>query len=157
MGFIWRNNCILEEYRKVIRTERTLQVLLGVVCATTIAFIVVYVSSCNLDKAVKDGISQAGTNAATTMMDKFPEIAPELKDAISGAVVAGVDHVIKELNLKPPVTSGGWIDSILSGIGVVLAYLLGHRFVWIRVVIDYIKGKVHADAKKDEIPTNLTT
>jgi hypothetical protein len=121
------------------------------VLVVVVSFFILPQYGCNLDKALEDGIAQAGKNAATEVVDRFPEITPQLKDAISGAVVAGLDHVITELKLKPQTPSGGLWETILSGIGVVLAYLIGHRSAWIRVVIDYLKGKPTLQ------PSNLTS
>jgi len=113
-----------------------------------LAFLYIFLSSaCNLDSALKDGIAEGGHNAAKEVMDRFPEITPQLKDAITGAVIAGVDRVIQELKLKPQ-SSNGWLSSLISAAGLVLAYIVGHRYTWIRAVIDLLKGKACAEDKQ---------
>jgi len=123
-----------------------------------LVFLYIFLSSaCNLDSALKDGIAEGGHNAAKEVMDRFPEITPQLKDAISGAVVAGVDRVVEKLNLKPQ-KSDGWLSSLLSSMGLVLVYIFGHRYAWVRAAIDIMKGKQDVEGrKKEDSPKNLTT
>jgi hypothetical protein len=106
------------------------------------------VVGCAIDRALRDGLAEGGRAAAREVMDRFPEITPELKLAIVAAVEAGVDRAMDRLAKKP----NGWFSSIISSIGLVLIYIFGHRYAWVRAAIDILKGKpeqVHSSVPVD--------
>jgi hypothetical protein len=106
--------------------------------------------SCGINEALKSGIREGGQAAAREVMDRLPEITPDLRLAIGEAVERGVDRAMDRL--KPQ--SNGWLSSIISSIGLVLVYIFGHRYAWVRAAIDILKGKPEVESSPLRVPTD---
>ena len=63
-----------------------------------------------------------------------------LNEALQAGAVAGVDRAVDRLGIGK-ANGNGWRDALVTSGGMLLIYVLSHRFAWLRVFIESMKGK----------------
>jgi len=143
-------------------------------------FMVMGLVGCASGHDVKDGMVLTGEamvdRAADRLVGPDENVKQVLVDAMTTAlttsVTVAVDRVFDRLGvdgtLRPVSSYGGaWWEQVVGWVSVIVIYLLGHRFPWVRRVFDGMKGKncIHANqllssqqtVQTDPIHTDIST